>query len=382
MRLWKRILIAVLAVVVLAAAGGLAGGGWYLSDILKKDALTPNHNPAALDMRVSAVSADQITLEATTSTSKTSPWRYNGEWGMRWDGGYARVGMIQELTDRQVTRVLEKIDNGDLRAGDMVRLEGAAYAGDPQLALGIAFQEVRYTSSLGIFGAWYVPGDSATWAIIVHGRNAPLREGLRILPPLTAMGYPALLINYRNDDGMPTNGDGLLRYGQTEWQDLEGAVGYAIAHGAKDVVLVGYSMGGAVVVSFLYQSPLAGKVRGVILDAPMMDFNETIDLGVKQRGYPVIVAGVAKAVSGLRFGVDWGKLDYLRGVDRLKTPILLFHGDADPTVPIATSDALAAARPDLVQYVRVPGALHVGAWNRDPSAYEAAVRDFLAGIPE
>ncbi len=379
MRLFRRILIAFVVVVLLAAVGGVGAGGWYLSDVLKRDALTPDHKPADLDMRVLATSDGQITLGVTPATSKTGPWKYDGVWGVRWDGGYGQVGAIEQLTDQQVVRQFTAF-TGDLNTGDMARLEGAAFTGDPRQAFAIPFQEVRYTSPLGEFDAWYVEGKANTWVIFVHGRNAPLREGLRILPAIVEVGYPALFINYRNDDGALPSPNGLHRYGQSEWQDLEGAVSYALQHGAQDVVLVGFSMGGAIVINFLYQSGLGDKARGIILDAPMINFNETIDLGVQQRGYPTLVADLAKGFSQLRFGVPWRKLDYLQDAQRLKAPILLFHGDADPTVPVGTSDALAEARPDIVRYVRVPGALHVGSWNRDPASYESVVRDFLTGL--
>ncbi len=61
-------------------------------------------------------------------------------------------------------------------------------------------------------------------------------------------------------------------------------------------------------------------------------------------------------------------------------PILLFHGDEDPTVPVATSDALAEARPDIVTYERAAGVGHVRSWNGDPAAYEASVRGFLERV--
>jgi len=46
-------------------------------------------------------------------------------------------------------------------------------------------------------------------------------------------------------------------------------------------------------------------------------------------------------------------------------------------VPVATSDALAEARPDIVTYVRGAGVGHVRSWNAGTASYEASVRDFL-----
>ncbi|MBI4338895.1 MAG: alpha/beta fold hydrolase [Chloroflexi bacterium] len=378
--LWRRVAAWTAAAFLLFAVAGLAAGGWSLSDVLKRDALMPDHTPSPPDLEVLALAEGLVTLGVTPETSGTGPWKHEGTWGLRWDGGYGQAGPIRQLTEQQVVRAFTPL-TGELRPGEAVRLEGAAYQGDPRTALGIDFQEVRYTSPLGAFTAWYIPGTRDAWAIFVHGRNSTPREGLRVLPALVQQGYPILMITYRNDEGAPADPDGFLRYGLTEWQDLEGAVAHALGHGARDVVLVGFSMGGAIVVNFMYQSPQAERVRALILDAPMTNFNATIDLGVEQRGYPTLVAAVAKGFSRVRFGVDWSALDYLKQIDRLRAPILLFHGAADDTVPVATSDALARARPDSVRYVRVPGAVHVGSWNAAPADYEAEVRGFLASLP-
>ena len=84
----------------------------------------------------------------------------------------------------------------------------------------------------------------------------------------------------------------------------------------------------------------------------------------------------------MRFGIDWEALDFLGRVDELSVPVLLFHGDADKTVPVDTSDFLARARPDIVRYLRSEDVGHVRSWNADPDAYSGAVRDFLLGIVE
>lgn len=195
-------------------------------------------------------------------------------------------------------------------------------------------------------------------------------------------GLPSLVLSYRNDRDAPASPDGFYRFGQTEWEDVDAAVTYARQHGAESVVLVGYSMGGGIVLNFLYQAPQRTLARAVILDAPLLDFSATVDFGARRQHAPALLASVGKWIAGIRFGVPWNNLDYVRSADRLKVPILLFHGDADETVPVEGSDRLAHARPDLVQYVRTPGALHVRSWNVDPQVYEKTVREFLARVAQ
>ena len=198
-----------------------------------------------------------------------------------------------------------------------------------------------------------------------------------MLPTLTGLGLPSMAISYRNDEGVPASPDGFHRHGQTEWQDLEGAAIYAMEHGAKQLILVGSSMGGAIVVSFLYQSRLADKVRGAILECPMLDLSATVDFGARSRWQVRLLMPIIKFIAGLRFGIDWKGLNYVARAHQLTTPILLFHADQDDIVPIETSDGLAKARSDIVEYVRVAGANHEGSWNIRPSVYEAALHDFL-----
>ncbi len=203
-----------------------------------------------------------------------------------------------------------------------------------------------------------------------------------MLPTAAGLGLPSLVITYRNDVETPASKDGFYRYGQTEWRDLAAAVDYALQHGAKGLVLVGYSMGGAIVTNFLYKSPPVERVVGVILEAPMLNFGAVIDWGVRNSAAPGIVIATGKIIAASRFDFDFDELNYLKRGDELALPILLFHGDADPTVPVSTSDALSEARPDIVTYVRAAGVGHVRSWNAGPAAYEAKVRDFLEHVAQ
>ncbi len=377
--------VALLAVVV------LLGGGWFYAGEIKNGALAVDYDDSPLDMEVVAVGDGRVTLRATPEADKDGDWRSPGTWGLQREEGYDQVGAILELTDRQVVREYIPLTGG-LRVGTAVRVDSNAFPGDPLEAHGLAFEDVSFSSPLGEFPAWQVTADTSTWAIFVHGRNSKRgtrRGALRMLPAVAESGITSLIINYRNDEGLPPNPDGYHRFGQTEWADLEGAAEYAVDSGAEKLILVGHSMGGAIVASFLYQSPVAESVVGVVLNAPMLDFDATVDYGASRRSVPVVglpipgvLTAMAKSLAGFRFGIDFEALDYLSRADQLAAPVLLFHGDADKTVPVTTSDALARARPDIVEYIRGADVGHTRSWNSDPAAYEEAVTNFLRGLTE
>ena len=183
-----------------------------------------------------------------------------------------------------------------------------------------------------------------------------------------------LIPAYRNDDGAPRSDDGRLAFGATEWEDLEAAAQYALDHGARRLVLVGDSMGGSIVMSFLYRSPLASRVAAVVLDAPMLDFHATVEFRAPD-GVPWFLAASAEWLTSLRWGTNWDELNYLAHAGELRAPILLFHGTADDRVPIATSEELARERLTLSPSSTTPRTSARG--TSIPAAYEAALTRFL-----
>ena len=132
--------------------------------------------------------------------------------------------------------------------------------------------------------------------------------------------------------------------------------------------------------SFLYKSPLAESVTGVVLDAPMLDLSRVIDQAGDQRNIPRFITNTAKFIAETRFDIEFEDLDYLDDSHLLKAPILLFHGNDDERIPVEISDALAEARPDLVTYERVAGGKHVHAWNTAPERYESTLETFLSSL--
>jgi pimeloyl-ACP methyl ester carboxylesterase len=258
--------------------------------------------------------------------------------------------------------------------------EYSSWSENPRQALRLAYSNVSIPDELGPMPAWFIPGRTHTWAIFVHGINGGPQNGLHIAPTLHRDGLPSLLIAYREDLGAPKSPDGLHHMGLTEWRDLAAAARYALSHGARRLILVGYSMGGAIVAQFMEHSPLTGRVAGLVLDAPALDWRAILSFNATEMGLPSFAADPLEWMIGARIDADWNSLDALRHPGDFHLPILLFHGTADETVPIATSDEFAKELPGWVTYYRVPHAGHVRAWNVDPKLYEQRLTAFLSRV--
>lgn len=248
-------------------------------------------------------------------------------------------------------------------------------------------EEVIYTSPLGPMEAWYLPAEGSTWVIHVHGLGATPAEAEPLFAPLQGAGYPQLSITYRNDEGQPADPSGYYQYGATEWEDVSGAVDYAVANGAANIVLSGFSSGGAHAMSFLSRQPRE-IVIGVLMDAPNVDVGRTVDYAASQRELPVLplpvpptLSATAKFITSLRIGVNWKLLDYIADADEtIRQPVLIHHGTADLQVPLETSLDLQATNPDLIQVVQVEGAGHIESYDVDRQGYVDSVLAFLAEL--
>ncbi len=356
---------------ILAVASLVAGSCWTTGEI-RRSAFHVDHDPDEFELRVAAVESGLVTVRGANRDL-----RRDGVFGLQWPGGYGRMGEIVSVDGDAVTRRWSLLE-GELAAGDSVRLDVFAMPHDPLRAHGIAFREVTYRAQLGETPAWLIEGDRDTWLVHVHGKGSEPGEGLRMLPAAVKLGMPVLAIQYRNDADAPSIDGDRYHYGATEWADLEAAVQYALDEGARDVIVAAHSMGGGIALSFLERSPLAERVSALILDAPMLELRRTIDLGIRESALPAGLAGPLRTLTGWRAGIDFNAVDYLSRAGELRVPVLLFHGDEDDIIPVELSREFAAARPDLVTYIEAPGLGHTQAWNGDPEAYERAVSEFLA----
>ncbi|TNM64653.1 alpha/beta fold hydrolase [Streptomyces sp. NP160] len=382
------------AVVRSAVVGGAVGlaasaAASALATHFARRVVTPE-KVRADDVRVLAVEPDRVVLAASDLT--LAPGRYG-----LWTAGGAThsqlgdvIGVEEAGRGRAVVRRLLGTDAGVLRPGPG-RWSGWFHTGDPGRALGLPFDDVVVTSPVGDLPAWLVhPADGQlhgkVWAVLVHGRGGTREECLRALPVLHRLGVPALVPSYRNDPGAPASLSGRYGLGDTEWVDVEAAVLHALDAGARDVVLVGWSMGGAIVLSHLSRSWTADRVRAVVLDGPVLDWRTVLQHQARvhrvppplgRAGTALMGSPLARAALGVEGPLDLDRLDWVTRAEELRVPLLLLHGDADAVVPVGPSRLLAAARPDLVSLLEFPGAGHCREWNSDPDRWEREVARFL-----
>ena len=350
---------------------------WYYSDVLADEGLRIIDDEADYDLAASPAGDGLVRIEGDLADDRLDR---PGNWGLAWDGGLAKVGDVVGEGPGFVTRQMTAVE-GRLRRTTPAEMSRRFHQEDPFVAFGIQYREVEYIGPLGAMPALQFGGRDDTWVIFVHGLGAAPEDGMNVLPIIHELNLPSLFINYRNDEGLPRDPSGRHQHGLTEWRDLHAAVEYVVARqDVRNIVLIGHSMGGGIVMKFLYESPLADRVAGVVMDSPVLDFNFPVEKGGRDRNLPTFVVSSVKWMTTARFGVDWEAMDYLKDADRLNVPIMLFHGEIDPRVPVESSVELARLRPDLVTFSKYASAAHVESWNVDSDRYERELREFLVRV--
>jgi pimeloyl-ACP methyl ester carboxylesterase len=315
------------------------------------------------------VGADRVTLRDGAMVP--------GIWGAQFDGGRAVVGDVVSAEGGVVVRTLLEV-TGALTPGTELEFDAAVW--DESAALD------RFGLSLatanGVDGPvplWTAPGTDDTWVVFVHGNGADRSQALRLAPVVNDAGYPVIVASYATDFAADS-ASSRHGFGYDEWRDIDAAIDFGLGQGALDFVLVGYGSGGSIIGAYLYESPNADRVLGVVLDSPMLSLRTAIHDAWVDDGVPGWTIGWTKAIASMRFGLDLGAIDHVERAGEWTAPALLLHGRADSINPISAAEAFAIARGDDALLLTFPGAGADGLWNSDPSRYESSVLSFLDGV--
>jgi hypothetical protein len=342
---------------------------WLYTNSVRSALLVPRSAEPEYDLEVIALAGGRIVLPRTEATTR------EGVWGIETADAYGQLTAIVGIGETDVEWSYEPM-LGTIASGDMVALDADAYPGDPLVAHGIGFDEIRLPGDLGPMPAWLIEGRNPTWVVIAHDRETDrFSQSLRIIPALVEEGYSVLVVPYRNDVGAPESESGLRSWGLSEWRDIDAALSRIDPDGVEEYILIGHDMGAQVVATFLHESDRVGQVRGVVLDSPVVDVNEA--LGGLSTWMPAPIRFVGNHLARVRFGMEWSALDQVSRAGEFDVPILVLHGARDTVVPFAEGAAFVAARPDLFEMIRFEKGGHGDLWNTDPARYEAGVLGFL-----
>src|SRR5215470_3688000 len=180
------------AAVISLVVAFFVGGGWYLADKIRSEALAVESAaamPAYDDVQIVELSSGQVQLRAIgDEPALVKPELY----GIAWQGGIGRLGASATVSGDVVTRPLTVTVGLAPSVGQLAGLDKSFFLGDPRTALGIPVQDVVVEGPLGPLPAWYFPGRGSTFVVGVHGQNGARRDALRVVDIAHRMGFPAL----------------------------------------------------------------------------------------------------------------------------------------------------------------------------------------------
>lgn len=322
-----------------------------------------------------------VTLPVPPNKKQFSATNREGYYALLWEEGIGKLGSVIEQDDMQLSRKLELISGEAPTAGVAARLDSFVFRRNPKEDHDINYQALWLEGQVGKLESWWMPQHPEKAILMLHGRRRGyIAETQRILPTLHTMGYSVLSLSYRNHSESAMSPDGFFHYGASEWQDAMTGLEYLAEQGIKDVLIYGFSMGGAVTLETLKRLPKENlpEVKAIVMDAPLLDPRSVFTMGAKKAKLPLadLLTNWGLQIAKWRSGVNWDELDQRKFASQINLPVLLFMGTADSTIPIDLVDDFAAQAPNI-DYVRLNGVEHVEAWNVNPEAYDAKVQAFL-----
>ena len=214
---------------------------------------------------------------------------------------------------------------------------------------------------------WWLPhaDPQAPTLLYLHGTFRNLYQNLSKIDALRQAGYSIVAVDYRGW------GDSTAIVPTEE--SISADVREAFAElqrrqpDASRRVIFGHSMGGAVAVrlaSTLHAVRAGGNdYAALVLEST---FTRLPDIAAAAGFW----GRIAAAVSTLEF-------DSLSRIGRIDAPLLMLHGTADRTVPVALGRRLRDAAPPGVQWVEIAGGTHSRLHSDAPERYQEALAQLL-----
>jgi fermentation-respiration switch protein FrsA (DUF1100 family) len=228
--------------------------------------------------------------------------------------------------------------------------------------VGLEYDDVFFTASDGTrLHGWYVPGDGPATLVWFHGNAGNISGRLENLSRLSRhLGVKVFIFDYRGygrSEGKPSEGGLYL--------DAEAAIEYLMENRGvvpeTDLVLFGRSLGVAVAVEMATRH----RTRAVVLESGFTSVRAMVS-----GSYPFLPSGLLIKLVEARF-------DSLAKMSTVRAPVMVLHGDRDPTVPFEHGRELFEAANDPKRFYPIRGAAHNDTYQVGGEPYFEALREFV-----
>lgn len=344
-------------------------------------ALTDTTPSSRRPLTVRADGRNRISVDATAHT--TIP----GRWGIHLAGG----GHLQVhgTPIEKGGRVSWQLADGYTPPREPTAAAWTGIAHRNPAAAGLAAIDELIPTRGGMIPAWSIrnnsPGLGPVVAVHVHGAGSTRAGTLRGVLAATAAGLPSVVTTYRNSAEGPRVGRGRSHLGYLESDDVSDVLRHLAESGVERFVLFGWSMGAQLILPIAASAEWAGRVDGVVLDSPALNWANVLRTNLRSAGRPVALAlpGLAWLRSrrrarlvGLDGPLPLELMDWVARAHEVSTPVLIHHGTADQTTPITDSRAFVAGSGNA--RLEESGAGHTVSWNMDPDRWHSITSKFVA----
>ena len=218
------------------------------------------------------------------------------------------------------------------------------------------------TASLQRIEMWWLPhaDASAPTLLFFHGTFRNLFENVHKIDSLRAAGFSVLAVDYRGwglSTPITPSEQTILRDADVAWAELQRREPRAAQR-----VIYGHSMGSGVAVDLASRLRAGADYGALVLESALSSFSDV----AREAG---VLASLLSLANNERFAS-------IEKISRVHVPLLMIHGSADTTIPVALGKKLFDAANPPKQWLVIEGGAHSDLDAIGKAQYQAALQDF------
>ena len=213
---------------------------------------------------------------------------------------------------------------------------------------------------------WWLPhaNPKAPTLLYLHGTFRNLYGNIHKIDALREAGFSVLAVDYRGwGDSSP-----LIPSEATIYADADVAWAELLRRqpDPRQRVIYGHSMGSGVAVELASRKHHGSDYGALILESA---FTRLPDVATAAGFLGALAARFASQI-----------FDSASKIGRVDAPVLMLHGDADKTVPVALGRQLRDLAPAGTRWVEIAGGSHSGLQDDAPDVYQRSLKALIAQL--